>query len=256
VTNGRSHVVNAGRNQIDDNDGKEYMGRLVVAPFSSEKESPLYGLRLGAYASFSHIGQDGNINPTGWPGNLATNELAVTYLIFPAPAVPTFRFAGDRYRVGGEFTYFYGPFMLRGEVMERNDEFVIAATGKHDLLQTIGYYGVATVVLTGEKKLPNTRPIPIHPLNVSEGNWGMVELIARYAGASLSHTELQEMAVDFTQNSNRVRSITVGVNWWPTQNTRFSVDYVSEDYFQGIQLSGAKHGAHLNGVLARFQVDF
>jgi phosphate-selective porin len=83
VTNGRSHTVNVGRNQVDDNDGKEYMGRLQVQPFVGDKESFLHGLRLGVYGSFSHIGQDGNINPTGWPGNLATNELAVTYLTFP-----------------------------------------------------------------------------------------------------------------------------------------------------------------------------
>jgi phosphate-selective porin OprO/OprP len=256
VTNGRSHVVNAGRNQIDDNDGKEYMARLQLAPFNGAKDSALQGFRVGVYGSFSHIGEDASINPTGWPGNLATNELAVTYLIFPAPAVPTFRFAGDRFRVGGELTYFYGPFMLRGELMERTDEFQIVATGSHGLLRTVGYYGVATVVLTGENKLPNSRLVPLHPLNVSEGTWGAVELIARYAGVSLSRPELQDMLVDFSQNSNRVRSITLGVNWWPSQNTRFCVDYVSESYFQGIQMSAGHHGSHLNGVLARFQVDF
>jgi len=239
---------------VDDNDGKEYMGRISVQPFAGEKDSFLQGLRFGIYGSYSHIGQDGNINPTGWPGNIATNELAVTYLIFPA--APAFRFAGDRYRVGGELTYYHGPFSLRGELMERTDEFSINATGQHGLLRTIGYHATAAVVLTGENKVPNTRLTPLHPLNFSEGTWGAFELIARYAGASLSHAELTDMAVDFTQNSNRVRSLTLGFNWWPSQNTRFSVDYISESYFQGVQLSAAHHGSHLNGVLARFQVDF
>jgi phosphate-selective porin OprO/OprP len=254
VTNGRSHVVNAGRNQIDDNDGKEYMGRLQVQPFVGDKESILHGLRLGVYGSFSHIGQDGNINPTGWPGNLATNELAVTYLAFPA--APGFRFAGDRYRVGGEFTYYYGPFMLRGELMGRTDEFSVLATGREDLLRTIGYYAVATVVLTGEKKLPNARFVPLRPFNPKEGGWGGFELIARFANVSLERGELVGMGVDLTQNSNRVSEITLGFNWWPTQNTRLSLDYVAENYHQGVQLSGTRHGSHLNGVLARFQVDF
>ncbi len=254
VTNGRSHVVNAGRNQIDDNDGKEYMGRVQVQPFITNKDSLLQGLRLGVYGSYSHIGQDGTINPTGWPGNLATNELAATYLIFPA--APGFRFAGDRYRVGGEFTYYTGPFMLRGELLTRNDEFTLTAAGGQGLLRTTGYYGTATVVLTGEKKFPNARFVPLHPLNIKEGDWGGVELIGRFAAVSMSRDELNDLAVDFTQNSNRVSSITLGVNWWPTQNTRFSVDYVAENYYQGVQLAGSKHGSHLNGVLARFQVDF
>jgi phosphate-selective porin OprO/OprP len=254
VTNGRSHTVNAGRNQIDDNDGKEYMARLQVQPFVGDKESLLHGLRLGVYGSWSQIGQDGNINPTGWPGNLATNELAVTYLAFPA--APGFRFAHDRYRVGGEFTFFYGPAMIRGEVMGRSDEFVIAATGRHDLLQTLGYWACATMVLTGEKKLPNTRLVPLHPLNIKEGTWGAVELIAKVANVSLSESELVAMGVDLTQNTNRVSAITLGVNWWTTQNTRFSLNYVGENYHQGFQATGTVHRSHLNGLLARFQVDF
>jgi phosphate-selective porin OprO/OprP len=254
VTNGRSHTVNVGRNQIDDNDGKEYMGRLQVQPLIGDKDSILQGLRLGVYGSFSHIGQDGNINPTGWPGNLATNELAVTYLAFPA--APGFRFAGDRYRVGGEFTYYYGPCMLRGEVMGRSDEFSVTATGGEGLLRSRGYYAVGTVVLTGEKKTPNTRLVPLQPLNIKEGHWGALELVARFANVSLSRDELNDMAVDLAQNSNRVSEVTLGVNWWPTQNTRFSLDYVGENYHQGVQLSGTHHGSHLNGVLARFQVDF
>jgi len=254
VTNGRSHTVNAGRNQVDDNDGKEYMGRLQLAPFAGNKESLLHGLRLGIYGSYSHIGQDGNINPTGWPGNLATNELAVTYLVFPA--APGFRFAHDRYRVGGEFTFFTGPVMVRGEVLSRNDEFVIAATGRHDLLQTLGYWAAATVVLTGEKKLPNTRLVPLRPLNPKEGSWGALELVARIGTASLSRSELNDMGVDLTQNTNRVTSISAGINWWTTQNTRFSLDYVGENYHQGFQTTGTSHRSHLNGLLARFQVDF
>jgi len=254
VTNGRSHQVSAGRNQIDDNDGKEYMGRLSVSPFVQEKGSLLQGLRLGVYGSFSHIGEDGNINPTGWPGNIATNELAVTYLSFPA--APGFRFAGDRYRVGGEFTYFYGPFMLRGEALSRTDEFSITATGRHDLLRIMGYYGTATVVLTGEDKTPNTRLVPLHPFSIKEGGWGAVELVARFAAVSLSRDDLADMGVDLTQNTNRVSSITFGANWWTTPNVRFSLDYIGENYYQGVQLSGGHHGSHLHGVLARFQVDF
>jgi len=111
-------------------------------------------------------------------------------------------------------------------------------------------------VLTGEKKLPNARLVPLHPFNLKEGGWGAFELIARFAGVSMSRGELNDMAVDFTQNSNRVTEITMGFNWWPTQNTKFSLDYVAENYHQGVQLSGTHHGSHLNGVLARFQVDF
>ena len=38
VTNGRSHLQNQGRDNVDDNDGKEYAARITTAPFVQDKE--------------------------------------------------------------------------------------------------------------------------------------------------------------------------------------------------------------------------
>lgn len=253
VTNGRSHLANAGRGQNEDNDGKEYAARITVAPFVQDKESIFQGLRVGAYATFAHIGQGAAINPTGWPGNIATNELAVTYLALALPAGG--RFYGDRYRVGGELTYAVGPFMIRGEVMSRHDE-VFVGTTYNNLLQTIGYYAEAAYVITGEDRLPNSRLVPKNPFNLSQGHWGALELAARYGAVALDREVLTDLGTNFATNSNRVSEFTFGFNWWPVQNVRFSMDYIAEDYHQGVQLSAGHHGSHLNGVLCRFQVDF
>jgi phosphate-selective porin len=267
VTNGRSHLANAGRGLNDDNDGKEYAARLTTAPFVGDKESFLKGLRVGAYGTFAHVGQ-GNpmtgIQPTGWPGNIATNELAVTYLAagaFPAVAGNTFRFNGDRYRLGGEATYAYGPFMVRGEAMSRIDEVFVGTTAgvvaHNNLLQTIGYYAETSFILTGEDAIPNARIVPKHPFLV-DGGMGAFELAFRWGAVALDRKTLVDdgVAVANGVNSNRARDITFGVNWWPVQNVRFSVDYVSEDYGLAIPLSGSHVSSHANGVLARFQVDF
>jgi len=130
VTNGRSHLANQGRDQTDVNDGKEYAVRLTTAPFVTDKDSIFKYLRIGGYATFAHEGQANGLNPQFFGGgagtapatNIATNELAVTYLQLPAGNVaPAYRFYGDRYRVGGEFTWAYGPAMIRGELMTRHD---------------------------------------------------------------------------------------------------------------------------------------
>jgi len=268
VTNGRSHTANAGRGLNDDNDGKEYAGRLTVAPFVQDKESFLKGLRVGAYGTFAHEGQ-GDLTspnaqvqnqPNGWPGNIATNELAVTYLstnAFPA----NFHFHGDRYRVGGEGTYAVGPFMVRGELMRRNDEVIVGtdATGvlKNNLLATTGYYAEATYVITGEDRIPNARIVPKHPFLV-DGGMGAWEVAFRWGTVAMNRKTLVDdgVAVANGVNSNRSRDITFGINWWPVQNVRFSVDYVSEDYGLAIPLSASHISSHANGILARFQVDF
>jgi len=272
ATNGRSHLINQGRDQSDDNDGKEYALRLTTAPFVGDKDSFLKGFRIGGYATFAHEGQNNGLNPAFFGGgyaaspgtNIATNELAVTYLALPAGA--GYRFYGDRYRLGGEATYAYGPFMIRGEVMSRHDEVHKPGSNQgpdtyNNLLATMGYYTEAAFVLTVEDRLPNARLQPKTPFSISEGGWGAVELAARFGAVSLDHNVLEDIGVVLGRNgganSNRAQSWTMGVNWWPVANVRFSVDYIGEYYgSDGVQLSPLHHGSHVNGMLARFQVDF
>jgi len=270
VSNGRSHLANTGRGNVDDNDGKEYVGRLTVAPFAADKDNPFKYFRLGVYGTFAHVGQDTGINPTGWPGNISTNELVVNYFQFPANAAGAqfVRMAGDRYRVGAEGTATYGPVMIRGEFMTRNDEGIGTAAagapasqvGRHSLLRTVGYYGEASFMVTGEEQIPNGRVVPKHPFSIPDGTWGAFELVGRFGAVSMDKSVLEDWGSNFAVNSNRASSITVGFNWWPIQNVRFGLDYIGENYYQGVQLApaaaGGRHGSHVNGMLARAQVDF
>jgi len=256
VSNGRSHLANTGRDNVDDNDGKEYVGRITVAPFAADKDNPFKYFRLGVYGTYAHIGSNSGINPVGWPGNISTNELAVNYYQFPGG----FLFAGDRYRVGAEGTITYGPAMIRGEFMSRNDELVDTAggnAGQHSLLQTLGYYAEASFLVTGEEQIPNGRVVPKHPFSIGDGTWGAFELVGRFGVVSLDRGVLEGLGQVFPgANSNRAGSVTLGFNWWPIQNVRFGLDYIGENYYQGVQLSPGHRGSHMNGMLARFQVDF
>jgi phosphate-selective porin OprO/OprP len=264
VTNGRSHTANIGRGQPDDNDGKEYAVRITTAPFVTDKESPLKGLRIGGYATFAHEGQASNLAPTGLAAaNIATNELGVTYLNLTGAG--GYRFYGDRYRIGGEFTYAYGPFMLRGEVMGRHDEVVKPATGGpftyNNLLSTMGYYGEVSFVVTGEDRVPNARIVPRNPFSLKDGGMGALELAARFGAVSMDSAVLQDLGVGLGRaggaNSNRAESFTFGANWWPVQNVKLSLNYIAEYYgSDGVQLSPNHHGSHMNGMVAHFQVDF
>jgi phosphate-selective porin len=272
VTNGRSHLANQGRDQTDDNDGKEYTARLTTAPFVQDKESILKGLRIGGYATFAHEGQNNGLNPQFFGGgyalspgtNIATSELGVTYLALPAGN--GYRFYGDRYRVGGELTYAVGPFMMRGEFMTRHDEVHKPGSNQgpdtyNNLLATVGYYAEATFVITGEDRIPNARIVPKNPFSLADGGWGAVELGARFGAVSLDEGVLRDIGVGLGRtggaNSNRAQSWTLGANWWLVQNVKICVDYIGEYYgSDGVQLSQTHHGSHVNGMLARFQVDF
>lgn len=254
VTNGRSHLQNQGRDNLDDNDGKEYAARVTTAPFVTDKDSFLRYLRIGAYATYAHEGQAG-IGTTTLPGGIATNELGVTYLTGAGFGPMVFR--GARYRVGAELTYAYGPFMIRGEVAERHDE-IFTAT-KNNLLAIPGYYGTVSFVLTGEDRIPNARIVPKNPFSLADGGWGALEIAGRIGAVSLNRKTIIDdggIVGPGTGNSNRAQSYTFGLNWWPVQNVKMSLDYIGENYFNDIAQSATHSGSHAHGMLAHFQVDF
>jgi phosphate-selective porin len=253
VTNGRSHLANTGRNNIDDNDGLEWAIRVSTAPFIQDKESPLKILRIGAYASYANEGRLAAAGATGFPGNISTNELGTNFFQFGLPAGTIA--SGARWRVGAEFTYAYGPFMVRGEFMERVDTLLEGAASP--LLRTLGYYAEATVVLTGEDRLPNTRITPLHNLNLGEGTFGAVEFAIRYGGVCLTQNSLAAVGNTLGANSNGARSLTTGFNWWLCSNMKICADFVYEMFNSAIALNAALPNAtDAKGFLMRFQVDF
>jgi len=85
--------------------------------------------------------------------------------------------------------------------------------------------------------------------------------VGRFGAVSLDEGVLTDIGVVLGRNgganSNRAQSWTLGGNWWPVQNVRFSMDYIGEYYgSDGVTVATGHHVSHQNGILARFQVDF
>jgi phosphate-selective porin OprO/OprP len=263
--NGRGHLANAGRDLVDDNDGKEVEGRMTIAPFVQDKQSFLSGLRAGVWGSYAHEGQGSvatGLNPGAFPPAVGyqSTDFLVSYLEFPN----TFVFHGTRLREGAELTYAVGPFEFRGEVMQRRDEFVITGAaspfvGADRMLGMHGYYGQVSYIVTGEEKIPDARISPRNTLDPSNGDWGALELAARLGGVSFTRATLNEIFAPTTAsaqgNSNRMTSLAAGFNWWFTPNTKLAFDYIAEHYFDSVTL-GAESRKHLNGFLTQIQLDF
>jgi phosphate-selective porin OprO/OprP len=266
LMNGRGHLANAGRSLVDDNDGKEVDWRLTVAPFVQDADSIwLRGLRVGWWGSYAREGQGTprtGSQPQGFPPAVGfqSTDFGVSYLEFGGAA--PFVFHGARSREGAELTYVAGPFEIRGEVMERRDEFFITGTGADRFLGMKGYYGQVSCILTGEDKIPDTRIVPRHPLDPLNGDWGALELAARFGGVTIDRAALNEMfapANPIAANSNRMTSLAAGFNWWFTKNTKLAFDYVTEHYYDGILFAATGPNVdrkHLNGFLAQIQLDF
>ncbi len=249
VSNGRSYTAGAGRARNDDDGAKEWIGRVTFAPFVQNTESVLRLLRVGVAGTFgsaSEVPMQANFS-------LASTELAVTWLI---PNTGNF-LDGRRVRAALELSWAYGPASFRSEALYRSDEVTRPAAGVDEHLLIKAWYAQAGVVLTGEDKLLDARIKPIRPFDLGQGHFGAIELVSRVALGSVERETLEDLATDLVANTNRMGSVTVGMNWWPVQNVRFSIDGIREQYYGGIAFppTGARE-SRLYGILARFQVDF
>jgi len=249
MSNGRSFTAGQGRGRNDDDGAKEVIGRLTFAPFAQDKRSVLRLLRAGiagSIGSATKVPMQGNFN-------LASTELAVTWL---TPNTNDF-LDGRRSRVAAELAWAYGPASFRAEALCRSDEVTRPTANVDERLRIKAWYAQAGVILTGEDKLLDARIRPLRPFNLGEGHFGAFELVARVALGSLERDTLEALATDLVANTNRMGSVTVGMNWWPVQNIRFGIDGIREQYYGGITFppTGVRE-SHLYGILARFQVDF
>jgi phosphate-selective porin OprO/OprP len=273
--NGRDITANSGRSLVDDNDGKEWGARFTVAPFVQEKDSFLRNLRVGVWGSY---GREGNGGRAGGLEQFAatgfqSTEFNVSYLEFTqttgaAPGVTHYLLLGRRVREGGELTYAVGPLEIRGELMQRRDEFLVtsaANTEEDHFLATRAYYAQVTYIVTGEEKIPDSRISPAHNFDPSVGGWGAVELGVRYSGVAVDRHRLNDLNpagnVIAAGNSNHVSVLTFGPNWWLTQNVRWAFNWVREHYAEGVTFldsspSGSSHRVNLGGLLTQIQIDF
>jgi len=249
VTNGRSYLAGQGRARNDDDESKEVVGRWTVAPFVEDKHNILRRLRVGLAGTVASA--DGAAMQPNF--SVASTELAVTWLI---PNTNNF-LDGRRIRGAAELSWSYGPASFRMEGLYRSDEVTRPSAGVDERLITKAWYAQAGIVLTGEEKLLDNRIRPAHPFDPENGDLGAIELVARVALASLERDTLLHLATDLTGQTNRMGSVTIGMNWWPVQNIRVSLDGICEQYYGGVVFQpGGSRKERLYGILARFQVDF
>ncbi|HVE42424.1 MAG TPA: porin [Planctomycetota bacterium] len=249
LSNGRSFTAGQGRGRNDDDGAKEWVSRLTFAPFVQDKGNVLRLLRVGIAGS---VGSATKV-PMQANFNLASTELAVSWLTSNTNDF----LDGRRSRAAAEIAWAYGPASFRAEALYRSDEVTRPTANVDERLLIKAWYAQAGYVLTGEDKLLDARIKPLRPFNPGEAHFGAFELVARVALGSLERGTLEALATDLVANTNRMGSVTVGMNWWPVQNVRFSIDGIREQYYGGITFPPTNvRESHLYGILARFQVDF
>jgi phosphate-selective porin OprO and OprP len=228
----------AGQNTSDNNSDKDLITRLVLTPFAAGGPEDLRGLSAGGAFTWGRQGLHDSVEGK-------TESGFVYFASVPAK--------GLRWRAGGDLSWFDGPYSVSAEYIQTEEARDGQGTDGADLpdLDTNGTYVGGTWLLTGETKPRNRRMRPSHPfLDLDHPGWGAWELAARYEFFTLRHGPDSTMD---TSVRNRYDGAIAGVNWYPNEFLRFSLDYLYS-HFENLSPNPDKHSN--SAVLSRVQFEF
>ena len=143
--------------------------------------------------------------------------------------------------IGFEVAAIFGPFSFQAEY-----EIAKYQTVAKDYTVN-GYYAALTYFVTGGrrgfKKGAGSRVKPFNNFCIKDGNFGALELVARYSVLDYSDTVEAEFG-------DKVSNITAGFNWYLNSHARIMYNYVISDF------NNDGDNNKLNANLIRFQIDF
>jgi hypothetical protein len=232
--NGRGGVANNVTNEPD------FVGRLRFYPFRKGKSDWLKQLAFGG--SISHSRSRGLTGDVSFSGALPD----AAYTFFPQLAIN-----GPVERYEGEFTYLKGPFALRGEYVQMQQQRWDIGSETPGGLGFLSVPGVgakawnigATFLLTGEKRPENGTPRvkspffgPDTPGGKGRG-LGAWEVALRYTGIQANAPGADFSNFILTPGfvptyDYHTDEITLGLNWYPNYWVKYMVNVAVDQLHQ------------------------
>lgn len=194
-------------NDLSDDDRRKIDGTSVTGRFTAtplRRRSNL--LHLGASLEYRKADSGESARFRARPESYATDVRLID--------TGTLAGADDLLTLGAEAAWARGPFLLQAE-------YFASELGREaaDDASFGGGYVAAGWVVTGERR-EYKRHTGVFGAVDPDGDWGAVELVARY-----SQLDLEDGGV----TGGEERNVAIGVNWWWNENCRLMVDYIAVD---------------------------
>jgi len=267
-------VTNGARNNNSDstgdsNDSKEFQGRIFAHPFLHSGFEPLEGLGLGIAGSW------GDPNDDALSNYVSTGQNTIYRYSSSARA------DGTHYRVYPQMYWNWGPFGMIGEYALSSQRLASQTTvnnltsNRYETTANDQAWNVSLMyVLTGEDNVFLNQGLrPRHPFNPFNGQWGAIQLAARWTEIDFDDSAFRNVGTarnptyaftDPRSSVSHASSWALGVNWWLNNNVKIMADY-EQTNFDGGASSPSATNAQTTAIrnretekvfMTRFQVAF
>lgn len=229
----------------DNNNGKDFAGRLFAQPFKNSEIGPLQGLGLGfAYTAGNQIGTAATSN---LPRFLTPGQNV--FFSYGSGAFAD----GSRHRYAPQLYYSWGPLGVLGEYVLSRQE--ITRGSNHREISNSAWELTASYVLTGEDA--SYRGVtPRRAFDLSKGDWGAFEVVARMGQLRVDDdvflgTAATRLADPSTQ-AGKATDYGIGVNWYLSRIYRVMINYQQTSFTGGAANGGDRPDEKV--IFTRFQL--
>ena len=247
---------------IDNNDHKDFNGRLVFRPFNDPEGCEIlrglsFGLSGGVGVENEPLSTTSSTPPT------ITTPATVTWFAFTSGSGTNAVIAnGVRDRISPELTYFYHSFGFASQYYQQDQLMQLTkATAATPLVDVSinGYYALATYLLTGEQRTDYSQQIdPIHPFDpscpmCSSGAWELVFRAERLEVGQSAFANKLALA----GSSPAATVTTAGVNWYLDKWVRAQFNWEHAEFASPMKMGNmANPLGREDALYTRFQVIF
>jgi len=240
-------VADGGSADSDAGDEKDYVGRLFLLPFKNRKAAVLQNLGFGVAASSgAHLGSATSPSLPAF-----RTPAQQTYFSYRTDGTATNSTIanGKRTRLSPQGYFYTGAFGFFGEYV-RSQQHVSrgASTAK---LQNDAWQVAASYVLTGQNITYRGVALP-KPFEPKNSSWGAFELAARYGKLKVDNATFPLFA-DPARAAQEATAWSVGLNWYLSKNTKFTVDYEETEFTGG---ASAGNRATEKIIFSRLQISY
>jgi phosphate-selective porin OprO/OprP len=232
--NGVADGVNG---DLDNNDPKDWVGRVVVRPFQPAFVEPLRGLGLGVAGT--HGTRAGAL-----PGYRTSGQ--ATFFQYADGVVAS----GTHRRLAPQAFYYYGPLGVFGEYTISSH--IVRGPAATAQVDHKAWQVVASFFVTGEDA-SYTTVTPRNQLDPKNATIGAIEVVARYGELHIDGGAFDGQFADPARSARDVRAWGLGINWHLARNFKLMADYERTN-FEGGARSGDR--PHEIIVLTRLQAAY